>query len=124
VESFILFYYLFYFLFSPFPSSSPLLSHSWIFFANYYCFQHLHFVETPLISCMLISQNCKTPPDWPQWICQGFSTILAAVSFLSWEHQWVLIQPGYLRPLLPDSAPTEPETVEAVFAGKASRRSS
>jgi aromatic-L-amino-acid decarboxylase len=31
------------------------------------------------------------------------------------------LKPGYLRPLLPDTAPTEPEVVEDVFAGKASR---
>jgi aromatic-L-amino-acid decarboxylase len=33
----------------------------------------------------------------------------------------VLIQPGYLRPLLPDSAPAEPETVEDVFADLSSK---
>jgi hypothetical protein len=80
------------------------------------------FLKTPLISCVLISQNCTPAPDWPQWICQRFYyQSCSSVSFLSWEHQWVLIQPGYLRPLLPDSAPAEPETVEDVFAGKASR---
>ncbi len=34
---------------------------------------------------------------------------------------FLFIQPGYLQPLLPDTAPTEPEVVKDVFAGKASR---
>lgn len=42
------------------------------------------------------------------------------VSFLSWPCSFVVIhmQPGYLRDLLPDSAPNQPDSFQHVLDGE------
>ncbi len=65
--------------------------------------------------------KCNNSPQitcaWPRG---GISCFHLPCFSLSHEI-FLFIQPGYLQPLLPDTAPTEPEVVEDVFAGKASR---
>ncbi len=74
-------------LFSPFPFSYPLLCRSWIFFANYNSFQHLHFFWKFLsfLVCWFHKIAHQHLTDLNGYV-KGFITNLAAVCPFSHEN--------------------------------------